>query len=79
MVAHIVGEELQQESGHTATDTEEEVHTGEDHVGWAGDPEAGRWDGRGFKGTIQSKPTMLGNAWWGLSRKVDMTLKGLVG
>ena len=29
MVAHIVGEELQQESGHTATDTEEEVHTGE--------------------------------------------------
>ena len=79
MVAHIVGEELQQESGHTATDTEEEVHTGEDHVGWAGDPEAGRWDGGGFKEPFSRSLPCWGMAWWGLSRKDEKTLKGLVG
>lgn len=36
---HVVGEELQHKSGHTAIDADEEVHTGEDHVGCAGDLE----------------------------------------
>lgn len=40
----IVGKELQYESGHTAIDADEEVHTGEDHVGSAGDFEhEGGW------------------------------------
>ena len=36
---YIVCKELQYESGHTAIDADEEVHTGEDHIGGAGDLE----------------------------------------
>lgn len=41
---HIVGEELQYKSGHTAIDADEEVHTCEDNIGSAGDLEhKGGW------------------------------------
>lgn len=41
---HIVGEELQHKSSHTAIDTNEEVHTSKDHIGIAGDLEhEGSW------------------------------------
>lgn len=41
---HIVGKKLQYKSGHTAVDADEEVHTGEDHIGSAGDLEhKGGW------------------------------------
>lgn len=36
---YIVCKELQNKSGHTAIDADEEVHTGEDHIGSAGDLE----------------------------------------
>lgn len=36
---YIVCKQLQYESGHTAIDADEEVHTGENHIGGAGDLE----------------------------------------